>query len=146
MAPALVGGRMPMNDESNPFAEVAKAIQHFKIPGLDVAALVEAGRKDAEALVEANRAAYRGMQALAHKQSEILTHAMHRVREVAAQAVDSPAGAKTTETAQAAYRKTLTDMKELADIVRKSQAEALTRITDRAIEHLQELKKMIQPK
>ncbi|HYL02891.1 MAG TPA: phasin family protein [Steroidobacteraceae bacterium] len=135
-----------MNDETNPFAEVAKAIQHFKIPGLDVAALVEAGRKDADALVEANRAAYRGMQALAHKQGEILSHALQRIREVASHAADAPTGAKTTETAHAAYRKTLADMKELADIVRKSQAEALTKITDRAIDHLQELKKMIQPK
>ena len=37
-------------------------------------------------------------------------------------------------------------MKELADIVRKSQADAMTKVTDRAIEHLQELRKLLQPK
>jgi phasin family protein len=135
-----------MAEQSNPFGDLSKLIEHFKVPGVDVSALVESGRKDMEALVEANKAAYQGLQALAHKQTEILTDAMHKIQEAAKHAGSPSPGSKSADLARDAYQKTLADMKELADIVRRSQAEAMTKVTDRAIVHLQELKKLIQPK
>jgi len=133
-------------NEPNPFADFTRIIDRFKIPGVDFAALAESGRKDVEALVEANKAAYLGLQALARKQAEMLTEAMNGIQDAARRAAGATSGTKAADLAREAYQKTLADMKELADIVRKSQAEALARVTDRAIEHLQELKKMIQPK
>lgn len=130
-------------NQQNPFADFGKILDRFKMPGVDLAALADSGRKDMEALVEANKAAYQGLQALARKQTEMLTEAMNKIQEAAKRAAGPTPPA---DLAREAYHKTLTDMKELADIVRKSQAEALTKVTDRAIEHLQELKKMIQPK
>jgi phasin family protein len=131
-------------NQPNPFADFTKMLERFKVPGVDLAALAESGRKDMEALVEANKATYQGLQALARKQTEMLTEAMSKIQDAAQRA----AGPDKTpsDLAREAYHKTLTDMKELADIVRKSQAEALTKVTDRAIEHLQELKRMVQPK
>jgi phasin family protein len=131
-------------NQPNPFADFTKMLERFKVPGVDLTALAESGRKDMEALVEANKAAYQGLQALARKQTEMLTEAMGKI-QAAAQRAAGP-GTSASDLAREAYHKTLTDMKELADIVRKSQAEALTKVTDRAIEHLQELRKMIQPK
>lgn len=116
------------------------------MPGIDLSAVVESGRKDVEALVEANKAAFQGVQALALKQKEMLTEAMHKIQEYAKHAGTSSPSAKHAEMARDAYHKVLVDMKELADIVRKSQAQAMTEVTDRAIEHLRELKRMIQPK
>lgn len=133
-------------NESNPFADLTRIVDRFKIPGVDFSSLAESGRKDMEALVEANKAAYQGLQALGRKQAEMLTEAMSKIQEAARRAAGTPPGTSTGDLARQAYHKTLADMKELADIVRKSQAEALTKVTDRAIEHLQELKKMIQPK
>jgi phasin family protein len=135
-----------MAEQSNPFAELAKLFEHFKVPGVDVSAIVETGRKDMEALVEANKAAFQGVQALALKQKEMLAEAMHKIEEYAKHAGASSSSARQTEMARDAYHKVLADMKELAEIVRKSQAQAMTQVTDRAIEHLQELKRMIQPK
>ena len=135
-----------MAEQSNPFADITKIVEHFKLPGVDVPALVESGRKDMEALVEANKAAYQGLQALARKQTEMLNEAMHKIQEAASHASGKAAGSKPGQMAHEAYQKTLADMKEMADIVRTSQAEALTKVTDRAIEHLQELKKMINRK
>ena len=134
------------SSQPNPFADFTKIIDRFKVPGIDLSALAESGRKDMEALVEANKAAYQGLQALAHKQTEMLTEAMNKIQEAAKRAAGTTPGTPASELAREAYHKTLADMKELADIVRKSQAEALTKVTHRAIEHLQELKKMIQPK
>ncbi len=134
------------SNQSNPFADVTKILEHFKIPGVDLSAIVESGRKDMEALVDANKAAYQGLQQLARKQSEMLTDALQKVQEAARHAGGSASGTRPAELAREAYHKTLGDMKELAEIMRRSQAEAMTRVTDRAIEHLQELKKLMQKK
>jgi phasin family protein len=133
-----------MADQSNPFGDLRKLVEDFKLPGVDLSAVLESGRKDMEALVAANKAAYQGLQELARKQSEMLTDAMRKIQEAAKRA--APPESEPTQLARAAFQKTLADMKELADIVRRSQAEAMTKVTDRAIEHLQELKKLIQPK
>jgi phasin family protein len=135
-----------MVEQSNPFTDLAKLIEHFKVPGIDLSAVIASGRKDMEALVEANKAAFQGVRALALKQKEMLTEAMHKIQECATHAGASSPPAKQAEMARDAYHKVLVDMKELADIVRKSQAQAMTQVTDRAIEHLRELKRMIQPK
>jgi phasin family protein len=150
MSPLQEGDRMAdqpnQPNQPNPFADFGKIFERFKVPGVDVSALAESGRKDMEALVEANKAAYQGLQALARKQTEMLTEAMSKIQEAAKRAVGTTPETQSSELAREAYHKTLADMKELADIVRKSQAEALTKVTDRAIEHLQELRQMIQPK
>jgi len=135
-----------MADQPNPFSDFTKFIEQFKVPGVDLSALVESGRKDFEALAEANKAAYQGLQALARKQGEVLTEAMQKIQEAAKQATGVPPEAKSADVAREAYRKALVHMKEMADIVRNSNAEAMTRLADRAIEHLQDLKKTIQPK
>jgi hypothetical protein len=135
-----------MADQPNPFSDFNKFLEQFKVPGVDLSALIESGRKDFEALAEANKAAYQGLQALARKQGEVLTEAMQKVQEAAKQATGLAADAKSADVAREAYRKTLAHMKEMAEIVRHSNAEAMTRLADRAIEHLQELKKTIQPK
>ncbi|HYB32145.1 MAG TPA: phasin family protein [Steroidobacteraceae bacterium] len=136
-----------MADQPNPFADVTRIIENFKLPGVDIPAMVESGRKDMEALVEANKAAYQGLQALARKQKEMLTEAMHKMQEAAQPtAAGKTPGPRPAQMAHEVYQKTLADMKELADIVRSSQAEALTKVTDRAIEHLKEIRKLINRK
>ncbi|HEV2286540.1 MAG TPA: phasin family protein [Steroidobacteraceae bacterium] len=135
-----------MPEQSNPFADLTKLIEHFKVPGIDLSAMVESGRKDMEALIEANKAAFQGVQALALKQQEMLTEAMHKIEDYAKHAGAGSTSAKQAETAREAYHRVLADMKELAQIVRNSQAQAMTQMTDRAIEHLRELKRIIQPK
>ena len=125
----------------NPFGDLTKMFEQFKVPGVDMSAIVDARRKDIEALVEANKAAYEGMQALATKQAEMLQQAM--------QGIQSAAGgdpAKQAELARKACEKALSDMKELAEIARKSQTDAMASITQRATQNMQEIKKMMQPK
>jgi phasin family protein len=133
----------------NPFEDLTKLMEQFKLPGVDMTAFVEARRKDVAALTEANKVAYESMQALAAKQTEMLTQAMQGIQE-AAKAAATGSGmvdpAKQAEAAQAAYKKALADMQELAEIARKSQTEAMASITQRASEHMQEFKKMMQPK
>lgn len=62
-----------MADQTNPFGDLTKTLEQFKVPGVDMSALLESRKKDVEAIVEANKSAYDAMQALARKQTEMLT-------------------------------------------------------------------------
>ena len=133
-----------MADQTNPFGDLKKMLEQFKVPGVDMSALVESRRKDIEAIVEANKTAYDSMQALARKQAEMLTQAMQDIQEAAKVGIADPG--KQTEVARNACLKALDDMKDLAEIARKSQADAIANITKRANEHVDEIKKMLQGK
>ncbi|HEY5323888.1 MAG TPA: hypothetical protein VIK58_13750, partial [Caldimonas sp.] len=49
------------------FDDLRKLVGRLKLPGVDMAAIVESQRKDMEALAEANRQAYEGIKALAQR-------------------------------------------------------------------------------
>jgi phasin family protein len=132
---------------SNPFGDVTKILEQFKVPGIDMAAIMEARRKDIEALTESNKAAVQAMQAMASKQAEMLSAAMHEIQATTqsfASSVGDPA--KQTEIVKKAYAKALADAKDLAEMARKAQTDSMASITQRANEHMAEIKKMMTPK
>ncbi|MGJ7498493.1 TIGR01841 family phasin [Variovorax sp. RT4R15] len=136
-----------MATENNPFGDMAKMFEQFKMPGIDMTTLLEARRKDVEAMVEANKAAYESIQAMARKQGEMMTQAMQGMQEAARVAIAGGADpAKQTEIVRKAFEKTLADMKELAEMGRQSQADAMAHMTQRATEQMQEVRKLMQPK
>jgi phasin family protein len=139
----------PAMDMSNALGNLTKMLEQFKLPGVDTKEIVEARRKDIDALVQANQAIYEGMQAMANKQGELLKRSMEDIQS----AMKSAAGGvgvgdpgKQGDLARKAYEKVLGDMKDLADIARKSQTEAMAKITQRGTEHLDEVKKMMKLK
>jgi len=141
---------MVNQSNSNPFGDVTKMMEQFKLPGVDMAAIVEARRKDIEALVEANKAAFESMQALARKQTEMLTEAMQGMQEAAKGFTGGSAAAadpaKQAEGARKGFEKTLAGMKELAEMVRAAQSDAMAHITQRATQQMQDIKVLTQPK
>ena len=50
------------NPFGTPFVDVTKILEQFKLPGVDLNAILEARRKDVEALTQANQIAYENMQ------------------------------------------------------------------------------------
>jgi phasin family protein len=133
---------------TNTFGDLTKMLEQFKLPGVDTAEIVEARRKDIEALVQANQAAFEGMQALAKKQTDMLTQAMQDIQTAVERAGGGGVGdpGKQGELARKAYEKVQGDMKDLAEIARESQADAMVKITQRGTEHLDEVKKMMNHK
>jgi phasin family protein len=135
------------NSPQNPFGDVAKMLEKFKVPGVDMAAIIEARRKDIEAVVASNQAAMAAMQAMGQKQVEMLKSAMQDIqansKEMASSLGDP---AKQTAITKKAYAKAVADVKDLADMARKSQVESMASITKRANEHMEEIKKMMNPK
>jgi phasin family protein len=140
-----------MMNSTNPnsmFEEYKKVIGGFKLPGIDVAAILETRRKDIEAIAEANTTALAGVQSLAQKQSEILHTTLTELQSLVSRVSKSEAqpAANTGEVVQQALQKALVDMQELADTAYRAQADSVAVVTKRVAEHVEELKTLLQPK
>ena len=132
-----------------PFMDLSRMLEQFKLPGVDVNALVEARRKDVEALMQANQKAYQGVQALAQRQAELLTAAASSMQSgMASMAGKPPAEVanQQAEMARQAFDKALVDMRELAEIMARSQAQAYETLSKRFQEHIQEFQRSFMPK
>lgn len=138
-----------MEKSTGPFVDITKLLEQFKIPGIDVPAIVEARRKDIEALAEANRIAYEGMQALAQKQAEILQKSMQEAQAAMQNlSAGQPAASAGNqgELIQQALHKALANMRELAELAGRSQAQAMEVVSKRVQENIEETRKLLQPK
>jgi phasin family protein len=139
---------MERPDAANPFGDFTKMLEQFKLPGFDVPAIMEARRKDVEALVTANQAALQGMQSLAQKQAEMLRSTLGELQSLAGQfsTAGGAPSAQTAELVQQTLHKALADMQQLAQAAYQSQAESYAVIAKRVEENVQELKTLLQPK
>ena len=137
-------------DQANPFGDLTKMLEQFKVPGVDMSGIVESRRKDMDALIAANKATFESMQELAKKQAEIFAQAMQSVKDGVQSLVEgggaTPDPAKHAELARKAYEKAVSDMGALADMARKAQADAMAGITQRATQSLQEFKALAKAK
>ena len=138
-----------MTNKTQPFGDVTAMMAQFEMPGVDMAAIVEARRMDIDALVAANTAAFESMQAMARKQTEMLTEAMQDMQSAAMGLAGgkgaTDAGAQG-DAVRKGFEKTLANMKELADIARNAQSDAMTRITQRAAHQMKDMKALVTPK
>jgi phasin family protein len=134
----------------NPFRDLTKTFEQFKMPGVDMNSFFDSRRKDVEALVAANKITYEAMQALAKTQSDMLTQAMQGMQEstkgAAAGTIKGGDVSKHAEAAQKAWQKMLADMKQLAEMAQKAQVEAMKGLTKRATESIGEMKGLAHTK
>ena len=93
---------MEQPNAANPFGEFTKMLEQFKLPGFDVPAIMEARRKDVEALVTANQTALQGMQSLGQKQAEMLRTTLGELQSLVNQmsASGAPQAANMAELVQ----------------------------------------------
>ena len=132
---------------ANLFGDFTKLIEQFKLPGIDLNAVMEARRKDIEALAAANRTALEGIQSLSQKQAEILRTTMDQLQLLAKHmASGTVSSASTGEVVQQALQKTFESMRELAETAYKSQSDAFAVVNHRVQENIQEMKALLQPK
>jgi phasin family protein len=122
----------------NPFAGLNQLLERANLSGIDTAGIVEARRKDIEAILEANRIVYAGAQALAHKQLEILRAAMSAARSAISEGnfAGTPVeiANRQRDLMAKAFQVSLAHMRELAEIVRKAQADAFS-VVKGQVEH-----------
>jgi phasin family protein len=121
------------------------------MPMMDVEALANAQRRNLEALSAANRVALEGAQAVARRHMEILQQSMSEMTEAVRDATSGGAdpqarAAKQAEMVKSTYERAVGNMKELADLIQKSNSEALTVLNRRFSEAMDEVRGMVAKK
>lgn len=122
-----------------------KMFAEFRLPAVpDVEALAQAQRKNLEALSNANRVALEGAQAVARRHMEILQQSATELTEafkaLGQQESAQAKAARQAEMLKQGYERAVANMKELADLIQKSNAEAVGLLNQRFTEALDEVK------
>jgi phasin family protein len=145
-APFDVRKLMSEFDPSKLMSDFQNMLKRYKLPGVDVDALVASQKKNVEAVVNANRIALEGMQAMAKKQAEVFQETMREATQAVSSLskASSPQdlAAKQTELMKTAFEKSVTTMRELAEILTKSSQEATKTINARITASLEEIRNL----
>lgn len=147
-----------MSKPNNPFGDFdfskmmdpSKMMGDFKVSGVDMEKVVSSQRRNLEALAAANQLAIEGMQAVARRQAEIFRQAMEEssaaMKAVMAAGSPEDKAARQTDLTKEAFKRAIANMRELAEMVSKSQGEALEVINKRVTDSLDELRDTIGKK
>lgn len=133
-------GAMPSLDD------LAKMAKQFKLPGVDVAALVEWQRKDMEALAEANRQAYEGIKTLAERRNQMLRESMAEWQQAAQGLTGADALAQSSAAVQRGMKKAMTDFRELATLEAKARTDAWKVLQQRMQDNMAQLQELMKGK
>lgn len=128
--------------------DITKIMAEFKLPAVDVEALVTAQRKNLETLSTANRLALEGMQAVARRNMEIVQQAVADLTEAmkALAAAEAPPAkaARQAELLKSSYEKAVQNIRELQDMIQKMSHDTMGVLNRRVAEALDELKAMME--
>ena len=124
--------------------DVSKYLGDFKVPGVDVETLVSSQRKNIEALTQANKLAFEGIQALFKRQVEIARQSIEESASAARHLVEAGTpqekAVRQTELTKEAFEQALSNARELSEIVAKSNGEAFDLLNKRFFQVLDEMK------
>ena len=135
-----------MANSMTPLIDMSKIIEQLTLPGVDMSALVEGRRKDIEALMQVNKIAFESLQTMAQKQAEILKSTMEELESTTQKMAAKPGAVPEGQVVQQILEKAFGYMRELAELTRKFQAEALAVINQRVEHNVEELKSLVQSK
>ncbi|CAN5631928.1 hypothetical protein BH23PSE1_BH23PSE1_17690 [soil metagenome] len=126
--------------------DFTKQFAGMKMPGLDTEALIEAQKKNMDALMRANQAAASGYQDLFKKQvaifEETMAEAQKHMQAVDTTKLDADAAKGQAELARTAFEKAIGNMQMLAETAQKANAEAYEIVSARVQEGMQEIRDM----
>ena len=130
--------------------DMSKMFADLKLPKVDMDAVMATQRKNIEALTSANKLAFEGMQAVARRQADVMRQMMEEMSGMISDMMSAGSPeekvARQADLAKQTFEKILSNMKELAEMLSKSNSEAATVINARISESLEELKAMAQKK
>ncbi len=131
--------------------DMMRAFSEFRMPGMpDMQAMMDAQRRNIEALSQANKLAMEGAQAIARRNMEIMQQSMSDMAS-AMQAMMSADGApaeraaKQAEMVKRAYERAMGNIREIAELIQRSNGEALDVLNKRFSEAMEEARGMIKP-
>ena len=127
--------------------EMMKMFAEFRLPQFpDLESLAQAQRRNLEALSAANRVALEGAQAVARRHMEIVQSSMSEMTEAmrSMSGTDSPQdrAQRQAQLLKSGYERAVQNMKEISDLIQKSNTEALALLNRRFTEAMDEIKQM----
>jgi phasin family protein len=143
----------PAVDATNPAAVLAEMTRRFteiRFPSMipDSGALLAAHRRNMEVLSNANRLALEGAQAVARRHMEIMQHTMteltEHMRELTAAETPQAKAARQAELVKKSYEHAVANIRELSDLIQRSNGEALAVLTERFKEAMDEIKGLLE--
>lgn len=138
----------PFNDfDVSKFFNPSKFFSEFKVNGFDFEAVLAGQRRNIEAFTAANQAALDGFQSLAKRQAEMVRQSVDEankaVKELFAAGSPEEKASRQAELTKAAYERAVANTRELAELVARSQTQAIDVINKRVAEGLDEVKGLI---
>lgn len=137
---------------SFPFGEydVTKMLAGFRMPQVDVEAVLTAQRKNIEALQRANQVAAENLQAIARRQVEMMQSAIEdaatSVRDLMSAGSPEEGAKRQTELVQRTLEAAVSNMRELAEMTARSSQELFDCMNQRFSEGLEEMRAMTNGK
>jgi len=141
-------GAAPSSATPDQGPDFSGLLARMQLPGMpDIDAVLAAHRKNIETLTAANRVAIEGAQAVARRNMEIMQKTMseltENLRSFASPEPPQAKAAKQAELLKTAYENAVANMKEIGDLIQKSNAEALGLINNRFVEAMDEVKALV---
>jgi len=124
-------------DFTKMFGDFQKMMGDMKVPSVDVDAMMAIQKKNLDAVTAANKLAVEGMQAVAKRQQEILTQVVEESRTTL---TDMMAQGAPEEKVTKQIEKAVANMKEISEMMAKSNTEAADVITTRMSAVMDEFK------
>lgn len=129
--------------------DFTRFFSEMKLPPMpDLEVLTTATRRNMEAFAAASRVAFEGAQALGRRNLEIMQQASAEMAEAmkSLAGVEAPQdrAARQAELLKQAYERAVANLKELGDLIQRSNTDALALINKRFTEAMDELRAMAQ--
>ena len=130
--------------------EMTKKFSELRFPSMipDGSALLAAHRRNMEVLSHANRLALEGAQAVARRHMEIMQQTMtefsEHARELSTAETPQAKAARQAELVKKSYERAVANIKDLSDLIQRSNAEALHVLSDRFKEAMDEVKLLLE--
>lgn len=131
-----------------PDFDFTKAFSAMKVPQMpDMDVVLGAYRRNLEALSEANRVALEGAQAVARRHMEIMQKTMselsEQLRHMSAMDTPQDRAAKQAELLKHAYETAVANMRDLGDLIQRSNHDAVEMLNKRFSEAMDEMKNLV---
>ena len=124
--PAKFVPELPFN------VDFTKYLADLKFPNLDIEAYIAAQRKNVEALSQANRTAYDGLQAIAKRQIEIVRQSLDQASAAAREVVE-PGTPQDKAAKQAELAKVSKANSEAFDLLQTRFTQSLDEVRDHLV-------------
>ena len=126
---------------ANPFGlpnvDFNELLGQFQLPGVDMEQLVEQGRKNIEAVQQANQAVIDGWQAIAEKQADVFRETMDGLQKAMNEGLSGSTSEGQAELAREGFETALDNVRQLAEIATDSQTKAFEIMRERIEANMQ---------